>query len=104
MKFGAASRIGNRISTFVGGQSAVQLLNAVTGLALLRLLAKPEFAIYSVVLGIQTTINMLTDVGFGSAITNRAGNHIPAIAPASEKTAATAFAALNPWLNACAVA
>ena len=68
MKFSSAARIGKRLSTFVGGQSAVQLLNAATGLALLRLLPKSEYAIYAVALGIQGMIGILTDIGFGSAI------------------------------------
>ena len=46
----------------------MQLLNAVTGLALLRLLPKAEFAIYAIALGLQGMISILTDVGFGSAI------------------------------------
>jgi O-antigen/teichoic acid export membrane protein len=62
------AKIGKRLSAFVGGQSAVQLLNAATGLALLRLLPKPEFAIYAIALGVQGMITILTDVGFGSAI------------------------------------
>jgi len=66
-------RLGKRITTFIGAQSAVQILNAVTGLLLLRLLSKPEFAIYSVVLGIQGTITILTDLGFGGAILGLAG-------------------------------
>ena len=68
MKPSSAKKIGKRLSAFVGGQSAVQLLNAATGLALLRLLPKAEFAIYAVALGLQGMITILTDVGFGSAI------------------------------------
>src|SRR5262249_50986209 len=40
------------------------------------------------------------DVGFGSANANRAGNQIPAITPARERTAATPVAAANPWVEA----
>jgi len=54
-----------RISTFAGGQSAVQLLNAATGLLLLRLMPRPEFAIYAIAIGIQGMITILTDLGFG---------------------------------------
>ncbi|KAA6465393.1 hypothetical protein DYQ86_05490 [Acidobacteria bacterium AB60] len=68
MTYTIFSRISRRVSTFVGGQSSVQLLNAVTGLLLLRLLSKPEFAIYSIALGLQGTIAILTDLGFGGAI------------------------------------
>ena len=67
------SKIGKRVSTFVGGQSSVQLLNAVTGLLLLRLLSKPEFAIYSVALGLQGMVGILTDLGFGGAIAGLVG-------------------------------
>lgn len=73
MTFSAVSRIGKRLSTFVGGQSAVQLLNAATGLLLLRLMSKPEFAIYAIALGIQGMIGILTDLGFGGAITGLVG-------------------------------
>jgi O-antigen/teichoic acid export membrane protein len=73
MTFSAVSRIGKRLSTFVGGQSAVQLLNAATGLLLLRLMPKPEFAIYAIALGIQGMIGILTDLGFGGAITGLVG-------------------------------
>jgi hypothetical protein len=34
MNFGVVSRIGKRLTGFIGGQSAVQLLNAATGLLL----------------------------------------------------------------------
>jgi O-antigen/teichoic acid export membrane protein len=67
------SRIGKRLSTFVGGQSAVQLLNAATGLLLLRLMSKPDFALYAIALGIQGMITILTDIGFGGAITGLVG-------------------------------
>jgi O-antigen/teichoic acid export membrane protein len=73
MNFSAASRIGKRLSAFVGGQIAVQLLNAATGLLLLRLMSKPEFAIYAIALGIQGMIAILTDIGFGGAIAGLVG-------------------------------
>jgi O-antigen/teichoic acid export membrane protein len=73
MKFTAVSRIGKRLSAFVGGQSAVQSLNAASGLLLLRLMSKPDFAIYAIALGIQGMIAILTDVGFGSAIAGLVG-------------------------------
>ncbi len=68
MNLSNISRIGKKLSTFVGGQSAVQLLNAATGLLLLRLMTKPDFAIYAIALGIQGMITILTDIGFGGAI------------------------------------
>lgn len=67
------ARLGKRVSTFVGAQSAVQLLNAATGLLLLRMMPKPEFAVYAVVLGIQGMIAILTDLGFGGAIPGLVG-------------------------------
>lgn len=73
MNFSLVLRIGKRLSAFVGAQSAVQLLNAATGLMLLRLLSKPEFAIYAIALGIQSTVGILTDLGFGSAIAGLVG-------------------------------
>jgi O-antigen/teichoic acid export membrane protein len=73
MKSSAVSRIGKRLSAFIGGQSAVQLLNAATGLLLLRLMSKSDFAIYAIALGIQGMITILTDIGFGGAITGLVG-------------------------------
>jgi O-antigen/teichoic acid export membrane protein len=73
MNFSVVSRIGKRLSTFVGGQSTVQLLNAATGLLLLRLMSKPDFAIYAIALGIQGMITILTDIGFGGAISGLVG-------------------------------
>lgn len=73
MQSSAVSRIIKRLSTFVGGQSAVQLLNAASGLLLLRLMSKPEFAIFAIALGIQGMIGILTDIGFGGAITGLVG-------------------------------
>ena len=67
------SRIGKRLSTFVGGQSSVQVLNAATGLALLRLLSKSDYAIYAIAVGVQAMIAILTDVGFGGAILGLVG-------------------------------
>jgi O-antigen/teichoic acid export membrane protein len=73
MNLSSISRIGKRLSTFVGGQTAIQLLNAATGLVLLRLLPKPEFAIYAIALGAQGMIGILTDIGFGGAILGLVG-------------------------------
>ena len=73
MNHSVASRIWKRLSAYVGGQSAVQLLNAATGLLLLRLMSKPEFAIYAIALGIQGMITILTDIGFGGAISGLVG-------------------------------
>ena len=73
MNFSKISRIGKRVFTFVGGQSAVQLLNAATGLMLLRMMTKPDFAIYAIALGIQGMITILTDIGFGGAISGLVG-------------------------------
>jgi O-antigen/teichoic acid export membrane protein len=73
MNLSVASRIGKRLSTFLGGQSAVQLLNAATGLLLLRLMSKTDFAVYAIALGIQGMIAILTDIGFGGAISGLVG-------------------------------
>ncbi len=73
MNASALARIGKRLSAFVGGQSAVQLLNAATGLLLLRLMSKSDFAIYAIALGIQGMITILTDIGFGGAINGLVG-------------------------------
>jgi O-antigen/teichoic acid export membrane protein len=73
MNLSKVSRVGKKLSTFVGGQSAVQLLNAATGLLLLRMMTKPDFAIYAIALGIQGMITILTDIGFGGAISGLVG-------------------------------
>ncbi len=73
MNLSLVSRIGKRLSAFVGAQSAVQLLNAATGLLLLRFLSRPEFAIYAVALGILSMVGTLTDLGFGSTLSGLVG-------------------------------
>lgn len=73
MNLSEISHVGKKLSTFVGGQSAVQLLNAATGLLLLRLMTKPDFALYAIALGIQGMITILTDIGFGGAISGLVG-------------------------------
>jgi O-antigen/teichoic acid export membrane protein len=73
MNSSTISRIGKRVFTFLGGQSAVQVLNAATGLMLLRMMSKPDFAIYAIALGIQGMITILTDIGFGGAISGLVG-------------------------------
>jgi O-antigen/teichoic acid export membrane protein len=73
MSFNIVLRVGKRAFTFVGAQSSVQVLNATTGLLLLRFLPKAEFAIYAIALGLQGTIGILTDLGFGGAISGLVG-------------------------------
>lgn len=73
MNLASITRIGKRVSAFVGGQGSVQALNAAAGLVLLRLLSKPEFAMYAVALGVQSMITVLTEVGFSGAIIGLTG-------------------------------
>lgn len=66
-------KIVRRILTFLGGQGCVQALSAVIGLVMLRILARDEFAIFSLVFGVQVTIGTLSDLGFNGAVLALAG-------------------------------
>jgi O-antigen/teichoic acid export membrane protein len=60
--------------SFLAGQGSVQVLNLLTGFFLLRWLSVEDFAQLSVVLGFQTTVGLLVDVGFSNSITALVGN------------------------------
>jgi O-antigen/teichoic acid export membrane protein len=62
-----------RIFTFLAGQGCVQLLSAVIGISMVRVLSKQEFAVFSLTFGLQVTIGSLSDLGFNGAILALAG-------------------------------
>jgi O-antigen/teichoic acid export membrane protein len=60
-------------ASFLAGQGSVQVINLITGFFLLRWMSIDDFAQLSVVLGFQTTVGTLIDVGFSSSITALVG-------------------------------
>jgi O-antigen/teichoic acid export membrane protein len=64
----------NLICSFLAGQGSVQVLNLVTGFFLLRWMSIDDFAQLSVVLGFQSTVGILVDVGFSGSITALVGD------------------------------
>jgi O-antigen/teichoic acid export membrane protein len=53
---------------YLGGQGAVQLLSLSVGLLLLRWLSLDNYAQFSVAFGFQTTLSLMTDLGFAGTI------------------------------------
>lgn len=64
-RLGARLRL---ITHFVAGQSAVQLLNIVGGILLLRWLDVESYAQFNVAFAFQSTIGVLVDLGFAGSI------------------------------------
>jgi O-antigen/teichoic acid export membrane protein len=64
----------SRISNFLAGQGAVQILNFLVGFLLLRWLSVESYAQYSVAFGFQATLGILVDLGFSSSIVAMVGN------------------------------
>jgi O-antigen/teichoic acid export membrane protein len=62
------------IGTFFAGQGVVQLLGAVFGLVLVRLLALESYAQFSLALGFQTTLGSLMDLGYAGTIVPLVGD------------------------------
>lgn len=58
---------------FVVGQPALQLVNLVTGLLLLRWMSIEHYAQFGVAFAFQSTVAMLADLGFSSSILALAG-------------------------------
>lgn len=72
------ARWGGRILEFGAVQGAVQLLNAVSGLLIVRTLSKPDYVLFTVANAMQVTCNQLADLGVGIGLRSlgaaRAGN------------------------------
>src|ERR1043166_5869259 len=62
-----------RLAEFGLVQGVVQLLTAVAGLVILRAFAKPEYALYVIVNSMQTTGNLLADLGIGIGVRSVGG-------------------------------
>jgi O-antigen/teichoic acid export membrane protein len=65
---------GKLLFSFLAGQGSVQVVNLITGFFLLRWMSIADFAQLSVVLGFQSTVGILVDVGFSGSITALVGN------------------------------
>lgn len=63
------------VATFFVGQGANQLLNAIFGLVLVRLLAVEAYAQFSLALGFQTTLGALMDLGYAGTIVPLVGEN-----------------------------
>jgi len=64
------------LTTFLIGQGAVQILQAVTGFLIIRWLSVEEYAQYSLAFAFQSTAQGLVEFGFSGAIIALVGNKI----------------------------
>lgn len=69
-------RIFNTVSSFFLGQGALQLVNALVGLFLVRVLSVEAYAQFGLAFGFQTTAANLMDLGFASTIIPLVGDRI----------------------------
>src|SRR5690242_4420814 len=56
------------LAGFTWLQAAIQALAALSGLLLVRVLEKPQFAAYTIATSLLTTLNVLTDCGIGTGL------------------------------------
>jgi hypothetical protein len=66
-------RVSNLIFTFVMGQGALQGLNVVIGLFLLRILSVSDYAKFGLATGFQATASILIDLGCASTVVSLIG-------------------------------
>jgi len=64
---------GLRLAEYGTVQIGVQALNAVAGLLIVRYLSKPEYALFAIVNSIQSTANLLADLGIGIGVRSIGG-------------------------------
>jgi len=57
-----------RLAEYGAVQVGVQALNAAAGLLIVRYLSKPEYALFAIVNSMQTTANLLADLGIGIGV------------------------------------
>lgn len=62
-----------RLAEFGFVQGLVQLLTAVAGLLIVRTLAKPEYVLFAIANSMQTTGNLLADLGIGIGVRSIGG-------------------------------
>jgi hypothetical protein len=62
-----------RLAEFGFVQGLVQLLTAVAGLLIVRTLSKPEYALFAIANSMQTTGNLLADIGIGIGVRSIGG-------------------------------
>lgn len=67
-RFTRSGRIARLLTKLLGAGAIAQVLNLVTGLALLRWLTVEEYAQYTVAFGFSATLAALVDLGFAGAI------------------------------------
>ena len=64
---------GLRLIEFGFVQGLVQLLSAIAGFLIIRGLSKPEYALFGIVNSMQSTANLLADVGIGIGVRSLGG-------------------------------
>lgn len=62
------------VRRYVAGQGLLQLLNVLNGFFLLRWLSVDEQAKFSLAMGLQATLSVLGDLGFGGSLVGLVGN------------------------------
>jgi O-antigen/teichoic acid export membrane protein len=62
-----------RLAEFGLVQGLVQLLTALAGFMIVRHLAKPEYALFAIINGMQTATNLLADLGIGIGVRSIGG-------------------------------
>jgi len=62
------------LARFFSGQVVIQFLNLLNGFLLLRWLSIENVAIFSMLFGIQTLMNSMSDLGFSGSIIALTGN------------------------------
>jgi O-antigen/teichoic acid export membrane protein len=62
-----------RLAEYGSVQIGVQALNAIAGLLIVRYLSKPEYALFAIVNSMQSTANLLADLGIGIGVRSIGG-------------------------------
>ncbi len=66
-------RWGGTIGRFASVQVIVQIVNAITGLLLVRLLNKHDYALFTIASSMQTMVNLFTDCGINAGLLSIGG-------------------------------
>jgi O-antigen/teichoic acid export membrane protein len=66
-------RLGPVVARFTSVQLVVQILNACTGILIVRTLVRPEYALFIIVNTMQTALNLLADLGIHIGVTSIGG-------------------------------
>ena len=57
-----------RLSTFIGGNLILQLIGFATGILVIRVVSKDDYALYSIYIGLLFSMTSLSDAGIGSTL------------------------------------